>query len=553
MAVSAFRSATRRGGQFGSEEADPSNPRSRRDSSTGRSSHRRSSSITDFSPKYLSDCSSSYRSYSKTGGRRGGRSSVCPSDSENDMDYVPMHGRHQYRNADSEDEKPLSSPVFITKVNHQRGGFKRTSRSVDLIQNRPNILTPNNDLRGDDTQDFAEEKTIGAVYAQMKSLRAAPPVGDSGSSDFLDALRSEIRRAVGEIRVELEESKRKNCKSLDTSDEGRPVESQGTDVIQAVADIRKEYSTKFEQSEKRVRELWSQLAIEEQRCSELAKIVKELLPTAPSSTPQSFTSSDLANRKRSHKRRNSAEKQIVSTSLENEAQKYFEDCVSISPMNYQGDSDGSSLDVVQYCESTEDGSLKQICSGGKTLSKEVDNVIKKDITSIFQEDEPSNSPIVGSDGVALPWLRWEAEAVGSDTDIKMLGNRRLSAQSSSNSSGMFNIARSGSKNPFHTKLKGSKTPAFDSKGGIVPGHVKQSSSISKVNSCGGYDELVFKKSQKNSGIVSKSSMPSIFTIDDKLVPKDYDYPDVDTLMSERIRYRSRVERGELLLCQGFLL
>ncbi|MCO5577096.1 hypothetical protein L7F22_030918 [Adiantum nelumboides] len=97
---------------------------------------------------------------------------------------------------------------------------------------------------GDDMDDLVEEKTIRAVYAQMKSLHTDPPVGDVGMTDFLDAMRTEVRRAVSDIRVELEE---KNGKLSSTTKAENRSESHGTGVLQAVADIRKEYTTKLQE------------------------------------------------------------------------------------------------------------------------------------------------------------------------------------------------------------------------------------------------------------------------------------------------------------------
>ena len=38
-----------------------------------------------------------------------------------------------------------------------------------------------------------------------QSLQSDPPVGDVGMNGFLDAMRSEVKRAVADIRMELEE------------------------------------------------------------------------------------------------------------------------------------------------------------------------------------------------------------------------------------------------------------------------------------------------------------------------------------------------------------
>ena len=51
----------------------------------------------------------------------------------------------------------------------------------------------------------------------------------------------------------------------------------------------------------------------------------------------------------------------------------------------------------------------------------------------------------------------------------------------------------------------------------------------------------------------KSSSISLFTVDDHVAEENYPLIDGDTSLLERIRFRCRVENGELLLCQGLFL
>eukprot|EP00250_Pteridium_aquilinum_P004781 c14987_g1_i3 orf=408-983(+) len=132
MATSAFRSTTRRDCQVGGSGSSaepggvPSTPRAKRDPSpspSGRGFHRRSTSMSDFSARYLSDCSSTsdFRtSYNKSS--RAGRHSVCPSDSESDMDSLYAHRRSRRWGAESEDERSRNSPAASSVTKSRRWG-----------------------------------------------------------------------------------------------------------------------------------------------------------------------------------------------------------------------------------------------------------------------------------------------------------------------------------------------------------------------------------------------------------------------------------------------
>lgn len=564
MALSAFRSTTKRSCQIGTNDASvPATPRSRRESSreppSGRSSHRRSSSMTDFSPKYFSDCSSTsdYRPYKQSGGRRGGRSSVCPSDSESEIESRLVYQQPRPRHAESEDERHLNPSLLVTNVGFQREGLGRTSSLQDFSKHESKLrlpsLIPHSDGTEDNLEDFAEEKTIRAVYAQMKSLRTDPPVVDLCSSDFLDAMRSEVRQAVTEIRMELDESMRKNCKSSEIPDEARVLE--GTNVMQAVVDIRNEYSTKLEQSEKRVRELWSQLAVEEQRCVELTKIVKELLPSPPSSGPHTVARS-TSYRRRSHKRRNSAEKQVVSVNLDNEAQKYFEECVSISALDCQGDMDDSFSEIDQQSKYMKGGSCEQTYKAGETVKKSLDEVGAKNKTDVLQGEKQPKGRSAGNDGVVLPWLQWEAEGGANNKNLKKVAKRYLSPTTSSTNSSLFNRGNNGSNNPFytngHARLNSVRKPS--SVEGKVP-VVHSLQTLSPRAAMGDkIDKLKNENASDKSGLVVQApARSSLFTNDDRLTQMDQCFPNVDTQLLERIQLKCRIESGELLLCQGLFL
>lgn len=541
MAMSAFRSTTRRNCQIGGGSSStegggvPSTPRSKREPSpSGRSFHRRSASVTDFSTRYLSDCSSTSEfrsSYNK--GSRTGRGSVCPSDSESDMDSLSAHRwRSGRRGVESEDERPINSSASKTGfIQAERKGLRRTMSSQDFSQAiskmRQHVPVVDKKTGDDEKEDLVEEKTIRAVYAQMKSLHNDPPVGDVGMTDFLDAMRAEVRRAVSDIRMELEESMQKNGKLSMTGNAENRSEPQGADVIQAVADIRKEYTTKLEESERRVRELWSQIAVEERRCLELSKIVKELLPTQPPMVVQTPAAHTSSNRRRPLRRKNSAERQLDLRSLDEEAQRYFEECVSISSYDCQGDSD----------ESMQEKENSTRRKNGKDLNA-------KAVMGTNLKGEPQSKAFsVGSDGVVLPWLQWEAEGgAGGDKNMKQVVERN---------------GKGGKSSPSH-RLGGSNTQSGNSKMSASRNlitrtsaeHGKPALTLTMAATIGVPES---KSNVSESKQEAHTSSSSLFSLDDDAVQNETIFLDVDTSLFEKIRFRCRIENGELLLCHGLFL
>ncbi|KAL5661092.1 hypothetical protein ACJX0J_028217, partial [Zea mays] len=104
------------------------------------------------------------------------------------------------------------------------------------------------------------------------------------------------------------------------SDKAISGDAQPTQVI---TELRRSYTSKLEESEKRKQELLAQLAAEEQHGHELTKIVRELLPT-PKKT------ANLQRRPR-HRRR-SNDRSRMSKRLIEEAEQYFQDFSLVQAM-----------------------------------------------------------------------------------------------------------------------------------------------------------------------------------------------------------------------------
>eukprot|EP00249_Psilotum_nudum_P016437 c25823_g1_i1 orf=165-1598(-) len=380
-----------------------------------------------------------------------------------------------------------------------------------------------------------KKKTISAVYAQIKSRKGDPPIGDFDA--LYDAMCAEVRRVVTEIRIDLEQSMKRSCLSEGNSEGSSPAEFMSTDVIQAVTDIRKEYAAKLEQSEKRVHELWSQLAIEEQRCLEFAKIVKELLPAASPSL-----------QKVSHRRKASAEKQLVSKWLDEEAHKYFEECVSISSLDSSG-----GLDIPQ--EKDQQGLLHAVQDdAGKTRkgTTGLDQQITRDRSSL-NEDAKQSKGDIGNDGVVLPWLQWGAErGIGERNSIKGV-HSYFSPSSSSNSN---SNPSEGSK--CSTFVNGFSTSSSSSGSTTVRGSPPnaQASTTTKSFSTGtgivDYEEINHGARNEQAKL-GKETKPRRSTMAGSSTQDGKEYADLpccdsDCLIAERIKFSHRIERGQLLLC-----
>ncbi|KAF5476607.1 hypothetical protein F2P56_003343 [Juglans regia] len=182
------------------------------------------------------------------------------------------------------------------------------------------------------------------------------------------------RRGI-EKRTRAASTQKKEAAKTKTSFSGSDdcLQPNNSGAFQTVSSIRKNYSTILEQSEKRKKDLLAKIVLEERRGRELSKIVNKLLPD-PKKT---------AVEKPSGTRKRSNDRSRMSKRLTEEAEKYIEDFIS----NVE-DTDISSLDGER---SDTNSSL-----GG---------VIKLET---LQSPAVSDPLPVEMDGVALPWLHWEA-------------------------------------------------------------------------------------------------------------------------------------------------
>lgn len=296
-------------------------------------------------------------------------------ESDNDMDFSRRSGSRG-TNTKSSSGHSLQNSLNKSKVNQT---LTRSTSQNDFVHLRDSGSS-HSSLTDDESRDahsFHSRSHSGnrAVYSQEK------PIEDNDSNVLYDVMRKEVRQAVEEIRTQLEKAVTKS----EPSEKARSDDAQPTQVI---GELRRNYTSKLEESEKRKQELLAQLAAEEQRGHELTKIVKELLPT---------TKKNVKPERPPPRRRRSNDRARMSKCLSKEAELYFEDFLS----NVE-DTDFSSFDGERSDTSStrRDVVLRAMAETHVVL--------------------PKVAPPVVSDGVVLPWLQWETsnDLHASPTTIK---------------------------------------------------------------------------------------------------------------------------------------
>lgn len=323
------------------------------------SSDRRGRSLSRIRPNDVNNCQSE-----AVRGQRRGRSvsrnhSINPQNTSNQMANVDSERRGRslscckYYESESDMDKAsnrmgLGLVKTIGIVENKR--YSRNKLARDQVHLQQGIRRCSNQQSGSQSLDgysscvssvsdnekslmhpevCVEEKTIKSVCEQTKSFQSDHPTGDTDASGLNEAIRSEVQRAVSEIKFDIEQAIERKSPSP-TSSNG----SISAHQFKSKDNIREEYIAQLLQSEKRARDLWAQFAEEEQRCQELTKIVKSLV-----SDPQMSQ-----NQKSSRTRKTSAERRKMSKCLTEAAQNYFDECVSISTFE---DSEMSSLEELE--------------------------------------------------------------------------------------------------------------------------------------------------------------------------------------------------------------
>ncbi|XAR50301.1 hypothetical protein NMG60_11004588 [Bertholletia excelsa] len=311
------------------------------------------------------------------------------SDSESDKDHAQKSGKRvnvmSFYGGNSHTPSFQKPTISSSRRLGRSLSQKDLTKMLDGYSSQSSAVTDDEGKDGRSGEDIIE-KTIQAVYAQKK---ADHPAGDDVNIGLYEAMRTELRYAVDEIRMELEQAMGRKSSALASGNCLQPANSNG---LQTVSTVRKNYTSKIEQSEKRKQDLLAEIVLEEQRGRELSKIVQELLPE-----PKKSTNVDKPFRSRKNNDRNK-----VSKRLTKEAEKYFEDFIS----NVE-DTDISSFDG----ERSDTSSITGVAKTRYVVSHPRE-------TETYQSPAASTSLPVEMDGVVLPWLQWETSNDGSPLHSK---------------------------------------------------------------------------------------------------------------------------------------
>ncbi|WVZ79440.1 hypothetical protein U9M48_027018 [Paspalum notatum var. saurae] len=286
-------------------------------------------------------------------------------DSDNDMEVSHRYGSRGIHTKSSSGNSLQSSFHKPSKTNQT---LKRSTSQKDFFHSRDSSSShssvTDDESRSVHSLNGRNQNAICAVYGLDKEHS----IGGEAGNVLYDVMRKEVRQAVEEIRTQLE-------KAVTKSEHSEKAISSDAQPTQVITELRRSYTSKLEESEKRKQELLAQLAAEEQHGHELTKIVRELLPTPKkTANPQ----------KQPRHRRRSNDRSRMSKRLTEEAEQYFEDFLS----NVE-DTDFSSFDGERSDTSS----------------------TRKDVLLHAMTETPLALPKVAlpaeADGVVLPWLQWE--------------------------------------------------------------------------------------------------------------------------------------------------
>ncbi|XP_010252886.1 PREDICTED: uncharacterized protein LOC104594334 isoform X2 [Nelumbo nucifera] len=466
--------------------------------------------------KGVSDGSSGGKGVSDGSSRRRRSLSVARyqfSDSESNVSSVRQSDVDNSRNtSNGANQKSLGNGICQKPSScrptdpKQQFGLRRSMSQKDLPKSHDSFSSYSSALTDDEVWDAHSskhgiERIIQAVYAQKKIEH---PTEDGLETGLYEVMRKELRHAVEEIRTELAQVMVNTKPSVENSDCLQSNNSD-VDVLQAVDAIRKNYSTKLEQSEKRKHDLQAEIMAEEQRGRELSNIVRELLPDQKSTaTPK----------RPSRARKRSNDRTRVSKCLAHEAEKYFEDFISSVE-----DTDISSFDGERSDASS--------TLGGTTKLR--DPMIHCGEAETIGTPARANSLPVEMDGIVLPWLQWETSNDGSPLSFK--GRKEVPVKLQTD---VCDAVQGGSTENNKNNCFASSCGGWSSGG--------ESASLA-------YRDLVsrFEPLSCKSHSVASGPRQSYFDMDEYLHLQHQEYA-----LFEGWRQRQRINSGGLLLCSKYM-
>ncbi|XP_010913260.2 uncharacterized protein [Elaeis guineensis] len=390
-----------------------------------------------------------------------------------------------------------SKGVSESRYGRQRSVSAARHRYSDSVSHS-SALT-DDEARNSRRRRGATEKTIQADYAQRMKEHL---IEDGKETRLYEAMRKEVRHAVEEIRMEIEKMMVKTESSIMFNGEYNLLNNSNDS--QVIAEIRRNYTTKLEQSKKSVLDLLAELSVKEQFGQELTSTVRELLPIPKqTSVPESPSWS----------RRMSNDRTRTSKRLTEDAGKYIEDFL---------------LNVEDTDFSSYDGERSETSSTTGGSAKIRDFIMNNTRAETHESLIEAASMPVETDGVVLPWLQWETSNDGPPTPgqgkiFSVVPGKKLfpEVKEANGECDDTNYLRSS---------LGSWSPEVNSSCSIVLGDIAGSSISGEVGSLHNSCSITRKKEY-------------LFDLDDYVhlqIGEDH--------LLERFRQKQRIDSGSLILC-----
>ncbi|KAJ7945739.1 Micronuclear linker histone polyprotein-like [Quillaja saponaria] len=315
------------------------------------------------------------------------------SDSESDLDHPQKsESSANLKNAGSGNKR--MSLCLNPAASNTRPALRRLARFEGMFLHFSKSASVFIDDEGRDA--YYNRNGVQRIIQAIYEKKAEHPTGNDVDSGLYEAMKKELRYAVDDIIMEIEQTVVKtNTSGLPSEDH---VLANNSDVIQAVSSTRRNYATKMEQSEKRKQDLLAELVLEEQHGREISKIVRDLLPNANNNVVEK----PLCARKRSN------DKSRMSKRLTEEAEKYIEDFIS----------------NVEDSDISVDGERSD-------TSSSLGGITKREM--IYSPTICRSLP-VEMDGVVLQWLQWETsnDAFPITPETRNTAQEIIKAQDQSN-------------------------------------------------------------------------------------------------------------------------
>ncbi|KAL8061791.1 hypothetical protein ABFX02_02G107100 [Erythranthe guttata] len=239
----------------------------------------------------------------KSVGERRGRS-ITRSFSENNgigRSLSRVRGRSVSRAPSKGAYESENEQVMVASIKKIGNGMNRNSVVKNRVEKRGHAKGRGVISSQNRATEWSEDDS--ACSLQISNLEDGISVGSLSEVEELSAFRCN------------------NVKSVTATNVARkPSDLVNPETVELISDIRREYSTKLEESEERARKLREDLAIEEQRGQELDRVLTEILPDPKTCAIQ----------RSRRERRTSKERKRMSKRLSEEAMSYFDECVSLS-------------------------------------------------------------------------------------------------------------------------------------------------------------------------------------------------------------------------------